>query len=199
MVTGRIVRNFLEAAAKDLPYSYLNIPSDICQELLPHILAYENILLRSGLAKDPLDAYRTCHTFAEFLDSCGGLNDVAQRLQEQAIQVLKGCSSDAADPDWAGMASSICLLARIYHHRGKHDEATLLLKEQLETQGVRDAFQAGSPNAIALAELLSSALCYQRKFDDAAACAADVLAVRKEHYPQDKRAILRYRTTLAWI
>jgi len=198
MQAARIIRDCLEAVAKDLPYSYLDIPSDIRQELLPHVLACETTLLQSGLAQDSLEAYKTCHLFAEFLDSCGDMNDAAQRIQKQAIELLKA-SSDAADPDGAKLTSSICLLARIYHHQGKPDEATILLKERLQTKVVQGSFEAGNAGAIALAELLTLALCYQRKHQEATAYATDILAVREEHHAQDKRALLRCRAMLAWI
>lgn len=192
MLAARIVKNSLEAATQGLPHRYLDLALDIRQDILPHVLACEGVVSRFSDTNDALKVHSICETFAEFLDTCG-INESAQRMQEVAVEALKSGS----DPDSGKLTMSICLLARIYHHKGMYAKAEELLLERLSA--VKDCFAKGDPRTLALAELLTSTLSYQRKFNEAEEYAASILDIRRKYRPDDKRELLKCKGALAWI
>lgn len=192
MLAARIVKNALEAATQGLPHRYLDLALDIRQDILPHVLSCEGVVSQSSDTQDALKVHSICETFAEFLDTCG-INESARRIQEVAVKALKSDS----DPDNGKLTMSICLLAKIYHHIGMYGKAEGLLLERLSV--VKDSFAKGDPRTLALAELLTSTLSYQRKFNEAEEYAASVLDIRMKCRPDDKRELLKCRGALAWI
>jgi tetratricopeptide (TPR) repeat protein len=192
MFAARIVRNCLETVVQDLPRRYLNIPLEIRQEILPHVMACEELVCQRSDAHCASQVHKICETFAEFLDSCG-INDLAQKLQEAAIKALRSIP----DTEDKTLTTSIRLLAKIYHHKGMDTKAEELLGERLKALDF--SLEMGDPSTLTLAELFTSALCYQGKFNDAEKIGERVLAIRKVHRPNDVRGLLKCRAMLAWI